>query len=68
MHLLFQGDTVASCFQIVGRLDSTKRFFTMTGTRWKDCADEIVLDNGFIQWVFNTYIKPKTAKKSTKDC
>jgi len=41
---------------------SAKRFFTVTGNRWRDCADEIVLDNGCIQWIFDTYIKPKKAK------
>jgi len=44
----------------------TKRFFTMTGNRWKDCLDEIAVDNGYLQWVFDTYIKPKNASKSSK--
>ena len=42
---------------------SSKRYFTVTGNRWKDCADEIAVDNGCIKWIFDTYIKPKSAEK-----
>ena len=67
-----------------------KRYFTMTGNRWKGyagnsgkgaagdsesfvddstvalnpCVDEIALDSGSIQWIFETFIKPKKPPKS----
>jgi len=43
---------------------SSRRYFTMTGNRWRDCADEIGQDNGCIKWIFDTYIKPKKPTKS----
>lgn len=43
------------------------RYFTMTGNRWKNCADEIALDNGVLNWIHGTYIKPKRQPKSRNE-
>ena len=37
---------------------SKSRYFTMTGIRWKDCTDEIAVDNGVIEWIHKTFIAP----------
>jgi hypothetical protein len=47
-------------------LYDNQRYFTLTGIRWKDCADEIAVDNGAINWILDTYIRAKTkSNKST---
>ncbi len=43
---------------------SSSRYFTMTGVRWKDCADTIADDNGAIEWVHKTFIA--SAKRSNR--
>ena len=43
---------------------SADRYFTMTGNKWHDSADEIANDNGVIEWLYETYIKPKREIKS----
>ena len=45
---------------------SKSRYFTMTGSRWTNCSDEIALDNGVIKWIFDTFIKQKTTAKMKK--
>jgi primase-polymerase (primpol)-like protein len=42
---------------------STKRYFTMTGNRWHNCADEIAVDNGAIAAIHMNYIKKKKSQK-----
>lgn len=45
---------------------SSRRYFTMTGNRWKDYADEIAADNGSINCIFDTFIKSKPPPKKNK--
>ena len=35
---------------------SSGRYFTVTGSRWRICADEIAEDNGVIDFVHKTFI------------
>jgi primase-polymerase (primpol)-like protein len=44
----------------------TSRYFTMTGNRWHTCVDEIAVDNGVLNWIHSTYIKPPSTPKSKK--
>ncbi len=37
---------------------SSRRYFTMSGVRWKDCSDTIAIDNGAIEWIHKTFITP----------
>ena len=37
---------------------SSARYFTMTGNRWRDCADAIAEDNGAIAYIHKTFISP----------
>ncbi|MCL2072084.1 MAG: DNA primase, partial [Oscillospiraceae bacterium] len=43
---------------------STARYFTMTGNRYANCADEIADDDGVLAWIHSTYVKPKKPPKS----
>jgi hypothetical protein len=42
------------------------RYFTMTGKRWKNCADNIAADNGALEYILANFIRRKnsTVKKS----
>jgi len=42
------------------------RYFTMTGVRWRDCADEIADDNGALSWIHSRYILKKAQPKKKK--
>ena len=40
------------------------RYFTMTGKRWLDCANEIADDNGALSWIHSQYILKKPRQKA----
>lgn len=40
------------------------RYFTMTGQRWQNCADEIALDSEAISWIHTAFILKKSSKQA----
>ncbi|GHV44280.1 hypothetical protein FACS189492_0350 [Clostridia bacterium] len=46
---------------------SSARYFTMTGNRWRDCADTIAADNGAIAYIHQTFIAPpkRTSRRAS---
>jgi len=42
------------------------RYFTITGSRYTNCADNIAHDNGVLEWIYSTYLNPPKQSKSKK--